>query len=270
MQVGQPHIQPTGVILKSPAEVAIMRQAGAVVALVIRRLMAAVRPGITTGELDAIAEGVIRSEGAVPSFKGYRGFPASICTSINEQVVHGIPGKRVIKEGDMVSLDVGAIVGGYHGDAAVTVGAGKVRPEGQALMDAAEGSLWAAIGMAKPGARMGDLSWAAQQYSESRGFHVVREYVGHGIGRLLHEEPPVPNFGTPGRGLLLQAGLVLAIEPMVNAGSWKTRLLDDNWTVVTEDGSPSAHFEHTVAILESGPAVLTAWEETGGQARAGQ
>ncbi|MBI3744557.1 MAG: type I methionyl aminopeptidase [Chloroflexi bacterium] len=257
MQVGQPRIQNTGVILKSPAEQAVMRRAGRVVALVIQRLTAAVRPGITTGELDEIAETTMRGEGAIPSFKGYRGFPASICTSLNEEIVHGIPGKRVIKEGDVVSLDVGAIVEGYHGDAAVTVPAGKVTPKAAALIEAASGSLQAAIKAATAGARMGDVSWAAQEYAESRGFGVVREYVGHGIGRLLHEEPPVPNYGTPGRGLLLQKGMVLAIEPMVNAGTWKTRLMPDNWTVVTEDGSLSAHFEHTIAITDKGTEVFT-------------
>lgn len=259
MQVNQPRIQSTGIILKSPAELAVMRQAGRVVAVTIRRLLEAVKPGMTTGELDRIAEETIRREGAIPAFKGYRGYPASICTSLNEEVVHGIPGKRVIKESDLVSLDVGAIVDGYYGDAAVTVGAGKISPDAQALIEAAEGSLKAAIRAAQAGARMGDLSWATQDYAESRGFLMVREYVGHGIGRALHEEPPVPNYGVPGRGILLQRGMVLAIEPMVNIGTWKTRLLPDNWTVVTEDGSLSAHFEHTVAITGNGPEVLTAW-----------
>ncbi len=264
MRVGQPRIQPTGVILKSSAEIATMRRAGQVVALTIRRLIDAVRPGVTTGELDELAEATMRCQGAIPSFKGYRGYPASICTSLNEEVVHGIPGERVIMEGDIVGLDVGAIVDGYHGDAAVTVGAGRVSEQARALMEAAQGSLYAAIRAMRAGGRLGDLSWAAQEFSEARGFGVVREYVGHGIGRLLHEEPPVPNFGIAGRGILLQPGLVLAIEPMVNAGTWKTRLMPDNWTVVTEDGSLSAHFEHTVAITDSGTEVLTAWEQSRG------
>lgn len=260
MRIGQPRIQATGIILKSPSEIATMRRAGHVVALVIQRLVAAVRPGVTTGELDEIAAETIRSEGATPSFLGYRGYPKTICTSINEEVVHGIPGPRVLKGGDIIGLDVGAIVDGYHGDAAVTVSAGTITPQAQALLEAARGSLQAAIAAVRPGARIGDVSAAAQTHAESRGFAVVREYVGHGIGRLLHEEPPVPNFGVAGRGLLLQPGLVIAIEPMVNAGTWKTRLMPDNWTVVTEDGSLSAHFEHTIAVTEHGAEVLTAWE----------
>ena len=258
MRVIQPRIQSTGVIVKSPGEIDVMRQAGKVVAQTVRALLAAVRPGITTAELDAIAEATIRGVGATPSFKGYRGFPASICTSLNEQVVHGIPGKRVVKDGDIVSLDVGAIVEGFHGDSAVTVCIGHVTPQARALVEAGEASLYAGIRMMRAGNRMGDVSWAAQQAAESQGFSVVREYVGHGIGRQLHEEPAVPNFGAPGKGLLLQPGMVLAIEPMVNAGTWATKVLDDGWTVVTQDGSWSSHWEHTVAILESGPEILTA------------
>ena len=258
MRVIQPRIQNTGIIIKSPAEMDVMRQAGKVVAQTIRALLAAVRPGVTTAELDAIAEATIRGAGATPSFKGYRGFPATICTSINEQVVHGIPGKRAVKEGDVLSLDVGAIVDGYHGDSAVTMCVGEVSPQAEMLVAAAEASLEAGIRMMRAGNRMGDVSWAAQQAAESQGFSVVREYVGHGIGRQLHEEPAVPNFGERGMGLLLQPGMVLAIEPMVNAGAWATKVLDDGWTVVTQDGSLSAHWEHTVAILESGPEVFTA------------
>lgn len=258
MRVEQPRIQNTGIIIKSPAELDTMRRASRVVAKTVAALIDAVRPGITTGELDDLADGVIRSSGATPSFKGYRGFPKSICTSINEEVVHGIPGKRVIREGDIVGLDVGAIVDGFHGDSAVTVGAGEISEAAKALLEAAEGSLTAAIAACRVGARMGDVSWAAQQYAESRGFGVVREYVGHGIGRMLHEEPAVPNYGTPGRGIPLRSGMVLAIEPMVNVGTWKTKVLPDGWTVVTEDGSLSAHFEHTIAILDQGSEVLTA------------
>lgn len=258
MEVGQPRIQATGVIIKSPQEIDLMRQAGQVVAKTIKVLLKEVRPGITTGELDAIAHKCMLEAGSKPSFLGYRGFPATICTSINEEIVHGIPGKRILREGDILSLDVGAIVGGYHGDSATTVGVGKITPEAEKLLRVSEGSLTAAIRQCRAGARMGDVSWAVQQYAEGQGFSVVKEYVGHGIGRALHEEPSVPNFGAPGKGMVLKPGMVLAIEPMVNVGEWRTRLLDDNWTVVTEDGSLSAHFEHTVAITEGEPEVLTA------------
>lgn len=235
-----------------------MREAGKVVANTIKALLKEVRPGITTGELDAIAHKSITGAGAKPSFLGYRGFPGTICTSLNEEIVHGIPGKRVLKEGDILSLDVGAIVGGYHGDSATTVAVGKISKEAQVLLEVAEESLNAAIRQCKAGARMGDVSWAVQQYAESKGYSVVKEYVGHGIGRALHEEPSVPNFGAPGRGLVLKPGMVLAIEPMVNVGVWKTKVLADNWTVVTEDGKLSAHFEHTIAINDGAPEVLTA------------
>jgi methionyl aminopeptidase len=258
MDIGQPRIQPTGVIIKSPQEITLMRQAGKVVAETIKALLKEVRPGITTGELDQVAHRTITGAGAKPSFLGYRGFPATICTSLNEEIVHGIPGKRVIKDGDILSLDVGAIVGGYHGDSAITVPVGKISPQAQKLLTVAEGSLDAAISQCRAGARMGDVSWAVQQYAEKQGFSVVKEYVGHGIGRALHEEPSVPNYGSPGKGLVLKPGMVLAIEPMVNVGVWRTRLLADNWTVVTEDGKLSAHFEHTVAITEGAPEVLTA------------
>lgn len=258
MRTLQPRIQNTGIILKGDGELDAMRQAGKVVAQTLRVLLRAVRPGLTTGQLDALAEETIRAQGATPSFKGYRGFPASICTSFNEEVVHGIPGRRVLKEGQVLKLDCGAIVDGFHGDSAVTVAVGQISAEAQALMEAGEGSLYAAIEQCHVGNRMGDVSAAAQNYAESRGFSVVREYVGHGIGRQLHEEPAVPNYGIPHRGIPLQEGLVLAIEPMVNAGTWKTRVMPDNWTVVTEDGSLSSHWEHTVAILPNGPEVLTA------------
>lgn len=258
MGIGQPRIQPTGVIIKTPQEVAFMRQAGQVVALTIRTLIKEVRPGITTGELDAIAHKTIVGAGAKPSFLGYRGFPGTICTSLNEEIVHGIPGKRVLKEGDVLSLDVGAIVGGFHGDSATTVPVGVITAEATKLLEVAEEALNAAIRQCRAGARMGDVSWAVQQYAESKGFSVVKEYVGHGIGRALHEEPSVPNYGTPGKGLLLRPGMVLAIEPMVNVGAWKTRVLDDNWTVVTQDGKLSAHFEHTISINDGAPEVLTA------------
>lgn len=259
MRVIQPRIQHTGIIIKSPAQLDVMRQAGRVVARTLEILLEAVKPGVTTAELDEIAEESIRSHGAVPSFKGYRGFPGSICTSLNEEVVHGIPSSdRVVQEGDVLGLDCGAIVDGYHGDSAVTIAVGAVSDQVARLLEAGEGSLNAAIEMVRVGNRMGDVSWAAQEYSETRGFSVVKEYVGHGIGRDLHEEPAVPNFGTKGRGILLQPGMVLAIEPMVNVGTWRTRVQPDEWTVVTEDGALSVHFEHTVAVLDEGPEVFTA------------
>ena len=258
MRVLQPRIKPTGVIIKSDAEIETMRWAGKVVAKTIGRVLTAVRPGITTKELDDIAYDTITGEGAVPSFLGYRGFPGSICTSLNEEVVHGIPGSRRLNGGDILSIDCGAIVDGFHGDSAVTIPVGETSALGEAVTACAEDSLYAAIEQCHVGNRMGDVSAAAQACAEARGLAVVREYVGHGIGRDLHEEPSVPNYGEPGRGLLLRKGLVLAIEPMVNAGGWKTRLMPDEWTVVTEDGALSAHYEHTVAILDDGPEILTA------------
>jgi methionyl aminopeptidase len=235
-----------------------MRRAGRITAQAREVVAAAVRPGITTGELDAIAEESIRSEGAVPSFKGYRGFPASICASVNQELVHGIPGPRVLREGDLFTADVGAIWEGFHGDSAVTVFVGDSPPgDVEKLMRVTEESLESGIGRAVPGGRLSDISHAVQQVVEGAGFSVVREYVGHGIGRALHEDPQVPNYGIPGRGPELRPGLVLAIEPMVNAGGWETRQLDDGWTVVTADGSLCAHFEHTVAVTEDGPEVLT-------------
>ncbi|MEK7681431.1 MAG: type I methionyl aminopeptidase [Chloroflexota bacterium] len=246
-----------GITLKSRQELDYMRQAGKVVAHMIDALVKAVRPGIRTGELDAIAERVVRDMGAIPSFKGYRGFPATICVSVNDEIVHGIPGRRVLNEGDIVGLDVGAIVSGYHGDAAVTVGVGRISREAEQLIETTRETLARGIQEARAGNRMGDISAAIQSYAESRGYSVVKEYVGHGIGRALHEEPAVPNYGERGKGLALQSGMVLALEPMVNIGTWRTRLKPDNWTVVTLDGSLSAHFEHTVAITDGTPEVLT-------------
>ena len=236
-----------------------MRRAGRIVAETIVRLVEAVRPGMTTGDLDGIAEERIRGEGAVPSFKGYRGFPASICTSVNQEIVHGIPGKRVLREGDLLSLDVGAIWEGYHGDSAVSVFVGEPpSSEAEKLVRVTEESLEAGIGELRPGRRLSDVGNAIQQVVEGAGFSVVREYVGHGIGRSLHEDPPIPNYGPPARGVEIGPGLVVAVEPMVNVGGWETRLLADDWTVVTADGSLSAHFEHTIAVTEDGPEVLTA------------
>jgi methionyl aminopeptidase len=246
------------IIRKSPQELDKMRRAGRITAQARDRVAEAVRPGTTTRELDAIAEEAIRSAGAVPSFKGYRGFPASICTSVNEEIVHGIPGDRVLREGDLIALDVGAIWEGYHGDSAVSVFVGEP-PSDQAekLVRATEESLEAAISQICPGGRLSDIGHAVQQVAEGAGFSVVREYVGHGIGQALHEDPQIPNYGPPGRGPELRPGLVIAVEPMVNVGGWETRVLEDQWTVVTADGSLSAHFEHTIAVTEDGPEVLT-------------
>jgi methionyl aminopeptidase len=247
------------IIRKSPQELEKMRRAGRITAEARDRVAEAVRPGITTRDLDAIAEEAIRSPGAVPSFKGYRGFPASICTSVNDEIVHGIPGDRVLREGDLIALDVGAIWEGYHGDSAVSVFVGEP-PSDQAekLVRATEESLEGAISQIRSGGRLSDIGHAVQQVAEGAGFSVVREYVGHGIGQALHEDPQIPNYGPPGRGPELRPGLVIAVEPMVNAGGWETRVLEDQWTVVTADGSLSAHFEHTIAVTEDGPEVLTA------------
>ena len=247
------------IIYKSPSEIERMRRAGRITAATIERLIPEVRPGVTTAHLDAIAEAFMRSEGAIPSFKGYRGFPASICTSINEQVVHGIPGRRALAEGDVLSLDVGAIWEGYHGDSAVTVFVGEPpSDEAEKLVRVTEESLEAGISMIRAGGRLTDIGHAVQTVVEGAGFSVVREYVGHGVGRALHEDPQIPNFGAPGRGPEIRPGLVVAVEPMVIAGDWPTRVLADDWTVVSDDGTLAAHFEHTIAVTEDGPEVLTA------------
>lgn len=245
------------IVRKRPEELDKMRRAGRVVGETLQICRESVRAGMTTGELDAIAEREIRARGGIPSFKGYRGFPASLCTSLNNEIVHGIPGDTVIKEGDLVKIDCGAIVEGFHGDSACTVAIGDVSPDAVKLMEATERSLWAGIAEAKKGNRVGDIGAAVQTVAEGAGFSVVREYVGHGVGRALHEDPPIPNYGTTGKGLKLEVGLVIAIEPMINLGHYDTRLLPDGWTVVTADGSLSAHFEHTIAITEDGPEVLT-------------
>jgi methionyl aminopeptidase len=247
--------------LKSKDDLERMRRAGQIVAEVLERLQAEVKPGVTTLDLDRIAEEMTRKRGAVPAFKGYRVgtrvFPASLCVSINEEVVHGIPASRALKEGDIVGLDFGVVAEGYYGDAAVTVPVGKIAPQAQHLLDATRESLWQGIRTINVGKRLGDLSHAIQRYAESAGLSVVREFVGHGIGRRLHEEPQVPNFGEPGRGRLLREGMVLAIEPMLNLGEPGVMVKDDGWTAVTRDGSLSAHFEHSVAITAEGPVVLT-------------
>lgn len=245
------------IIRKSSAEIGIMREAGRITARALRSVGEAVRPGVTTGELDAIAEDVIHSAGALPAFKGYQGFPATICASLNEQVVHGIPGERRLAEGDILSVDVGAIVDGYYGDSAYTFAVGAVSDEATRLMDATRAALEAGMARCVPGMRLYDISNAVQHVAEGAGFSIVREYVGHGIGRAMHEEPQIPNFGPAGKGPTLKPGMVLAIEPMVNAGGAAVRSLDDGWTVVTQDMRPSAHFEHTVAVIDDGPYVLT-------------
>ena len=247
------------IILKSAEEIAKMRRAGRIVAATIDAVTSAVRPGLTTADLDEVAEKTILDEGATPSFKGYRGFPASLCTSLNEEVVHGIPGPKKLKQGDILSLDFGAIWEGYHADAAVSVFVGEPpSAEAEKLVRVTEEALEAGISQVRPGLRLSDISNAVQQVVEGAGFAVVREYVGHGVGRNLHEDPQIPNFGPPGRGPELRQGLVVAIEPMVNMGGWETRVLADGWTVVTADGSLSAHFEHTIAVTDEGPEVLTA------------
>lgn len=246
------------IVLRTPAEIAVMREAGHLVALVLAELGRAAAPGVATSELDLLAERMIRQAGAVPAFKGYRGFPASICASINEQVVHGIPGPRVLREGDLLSLDVGVKLRGYFGDAALTVPVGGAATGLAArLLETGRGALASGITRVVPGGRLGDVSNAIQRFAEGQGFSVVRDYVGHGIGQAMHEDPQVPNFGLAGQGPVLKAGMVLAIEPMVNAGTHEVECLADGWTVVTRDGLPSVHFEHTVAVTDEGPEILT-------------
>jgi methionyl aminopeptidase len=246
-----------GIVIKSAREIEIMRQAGRITAETLAVLAASVRAGMTTRELDEIAYRTLTKQGATPSFKGYRGFPASLCVSLNDEVVHGIPDKRTLKEGDIVSLDVGAFYKGYHGDSALTAPVGKVTPRVQALLDATQAGLAAAIAAARGGARVGDISHAVQRTVEGRGFSVVREYTGHGVGRDLHEDPLVPNIGPAGQGALLAPGMTLALEPMVNMGGWAVRVRPNGWTVATRDGGWSAHFEHTVAITEGEADILT-------------
>ena len=246
------------IVLKSPREIALIRRAGQVVAAAERLCRELVKAGISTLEIDREVEGLIQQMGARAAFKGYRGFPATICASINEEVVHGIPAAdRRLKEGDIIGLDLGAIIEGYYADAAFTLAVGEIQPETQRLLDVTRESLDLAIAQARPGNRLGDISAAVQRHVEAAGYGVVRAFVGHGIGRALHEDPQIPNFGEPGKGPVLREGMVLAIEPMVTMGHWAVRMLDDRWTAVTEDGSLAAHFEHTVAIMASGPDVLT-------------
>lgn len=246
------------IVLKTGRELKVMREACRISAGALKLVGSAVEPGVTTAELDRLAEEYIRSEGAIPNFKNYEGYPATACISINNEVIHGIPSKsRKIVAGDIVSVDLGAMFEGYHGDNAATFACGDVSPEAKRLMDTTRESLYEGIKVARVGGRIGDISSAVQQYVEARGFSVVRQFVGHGIGTKLHEAPEVPNFGTAGRGIRLMPGMTLAIEPMVNAGAFDVKILSDGWTVLTRDGSLSAHFEHTIVITPDGPQIMT-------------
>lgn len=243
--------------MKSDREIALMRKAGKITGGALVAAQEAIRPGMTTAELDRVVHKYITSHGATPSFLGYGGFPASACISVNDEVIHGIPGQRKLQEGDIVSVDVGAFFNGYHGDSAKTFAVGKIAEETAALMKSTEESLYLAIGMVKPGVRIGDLGHAIQEYNESRGYTVVKQFVGHGVGHELHEDPEVPNYGREGHGIRLAAGMVIAIEPMINLGTAEIRVMPDKWTVKTRDGKPSAHFEHTIAVTKDGAVILT-------------
>jgi methionyl aminopeptidase len=249
------------IVCRSAAELEKMREAGRLVGEVLTELAALVAPGVTTADLDAAAERRILRAGGAPAFKGYHGYPATICASVNEEVIHGIPsGRRVLNEGDVISIDVGAVLDGYFGDSAITLPVGQVSEAAATLLRVTEESLFKAIEAVKPGGRVSDIGHAVQQHVEAYGFSVVREFVGHGIGQQMHEEPQIPNYGDPGRGPRLAEGMVLAIEPMVNAGKPAVKVLADGWTAMTRDGSLSAHFEHTVAVTANGPWILTARE----------
>jgi methionyl aminopeptidase len=246
--------------IKSPQEIAIMREAGRINASALAAAVAIIRPGVTTADLNAAAEEVLRKHGAYSPFKNYPGpypYPASICTSVNEELVHGIPGKRKLKEGDIISLDCGTVYEGFVGDSAVTVGVGEISPTAKRLLEVTQGALQVGISKMVAGNRVGDVSSAIQEYVESSGFHVTREYTGHGVGRQMHEGPQVPNYGIAGRGMLLRPGMTIALEPMVLVGTSATRVQPDQWTVCSADGSLTAHFEHSVAITESEPMILT-------------
>lgn len=245
------------IILKSPQEIAKIRAAGRIVAGAIEELKTRVRPGIKTKELDRIAEEFIHKRGGIPAFKGYRGYPNTLCISVNEEIVHGIPSDRMLEEGDIAGIDLGVLLDGYYGDAAVTLPAGTISSQAKRLMETTEAALYRAIDAAVIGNRVSDIAYTIQSYVEGAGYSVVREFVGHGIGRSLHEDPPVPNFGEPGQGPQLREGMVLAIEPMVNAGGKDLFVRENGWTAVTKDRSLSAHFEHTVAVTRNGPLILT-------------
>lgn len=243
--------------IKTPQELKILREAGAILATVVEEIKCSLKSGVTTREIDQKAEDLIKKRKVIPAFKGYRGFPGSVCISVNEEVVHGIPGERILKDGDIVSLDVGIIHKGYYSDTAMTMGIGAISPDLQKLLDVTYASLCAGIDNVRVNNNLSDISHAIQRYVENNRFSVVREFVGHGIGKRLHEEPEIPNFGPPHQGPILKEGMVFAIEPMVNMGCGGTKILEDGWTVVTADGLPSAHFEHTVAIAKDGPEILT-------------
>ena len=245
------------IILKTEREIEIIRSNGRILAQLLKLIGEKIKPGVKTIQLDKLAEEFIKSKSAYPAFKGYRGYPASICVSIDNEIVHGIPGERAIKLGEIVSIDIGVLKDGYYADVAYTFKAGKISSEKEKLLSTTKGALKKGIQLAKAGNHLGDISFAIQSYAEAEGFSVVRDLVGHGIGASLHEEPQIPNFGSPGQGVVLKEGMVLAIEPMVNIGGFEIKTLDDNWTVVTQDGSVSAHFEHTVAVRKDGPEILT-------------
>ncbi len=248
------------IICKSPREIESLKKSNQIVALILEEIRRYIKPGITTIEIDRLAEKLIKKYHCAPAFKGYRGFPASICVSVNEQIVHGIPGKRRLKEGDIVSLDLGVKLDGFFGDAAITVPVGKIDPESQKLLRVTKEALYKGIERAQLGRRLSDISHAIQSWVEKHGFSVVRDFVGHGIGKNLHEEPQIPNFGRPNFGPRLKEGMVLALEPMVNIGSYEVKILDDGWTAVTADGSRSAHFEHSIAVTKDGPLILSELE----------
>jgi len=248
------------IVLKSSPEIAVMRQAGRINALALKAVREMIRPGVTTAELDAAAEEVIRKHGAIPTFKGYPGpypYPATICASINEELVHGIPGKRKLQAGDIISIDCGSTFEGFVGDAAFTAGVGEISPEAHRLIEVTEQALYEGIRQMRAGNRVGDVSAAIQKYVESYGFHVTREYTGHGVGRQMHEGPQVPNYGIAGRGMILRPGMTIALEPMVLVGTYRTRVMPDQWTVVSGDGSLTAHYEHSVVVTEGEPQLLT-------------
>jgi methionyl aminopeptidase len=245
------------IILKSTRELNYMRDAGKVVAEVFSEVEKAVKPDVTTQKLDQIAANYIKQKGGIPAFKGYNGFPGNICASVNQEVVHGIPGLKKLKSGDNISIDIGVSINGYFGDAAKTFAVGEIDAQMKKLLRVTEESLYIGIKQAVSGNRLGDVSNSIQRYAEKNGYGVVRDYVGHGIGRNMHEAPQIPNFGSPGRGPRLKPGMTLAIEPMLNMGTYQVKTLRDNWTVVTTDNKPSAHFEHTIAITEDGPEILT-------------
>ncbi len=249
------------IILKSEEEIQAIRKSSIIVAKVLADLEKMIEPGISTKELDAFAEKRAKEMGAIPAFKGYRGYPASLCTSVNEEIIHGIPSSRILGEGDIVSLDFGVIYEGYYGDAAVTYPVGNVDSEAKSLIDAAAKSFFKGFEQVREGCRISDISHAIQKSVEAQGFSVIRSFVGHGIGHSLHEEPQIPNFGTPGSGPKIKRGMVLAIEPMIAAGDWKVEIREDNWTAVTKDRSLSAHYEHTVALTQEGAEILSLWDK---------